>query len=491
MNVALYTRVSSDKQDTDLSISAQLKALRSFAGAHDHTVVREFVDEAESGRTTNRPVFQEMIRLAKLKPPPFEAVLVYKWSRFTRNREDSIIYKSLLRKLGIEVMSIHEPVENTPTGRMMEGIIEVLDEFYSANLGQEVTRGMRESASRGFWVSSSTPYGYKRKKVDDGGKHRAKLVVDSDKAPVVRRIFDMASSGQGCKEIASALNAEDIPSPGGKRWGKGRIHVILTNETYTGTLIWGAGGKYHREAKLDPVRVEGAFPALVNRAKFDRVGELLRDRSPKVTPSAAVGSRYLLSGLARCGACGVSIFGHGAKSGRYHYYVCSTAHRSGRDQCTTRPVPMDLLEDQVLAKVVDLVLREEHVEELVRLTNDELEASLGELSQRMTGIDAQLADIDGRLGRLYDALETGSLDHHDLAPRIKDLREKRDLILRHKSEVNETLTTGRVELVSRETVLGYLKDLKWVLGHGTVSRAGRSCATWRSKGVPLGGQCSA
>ncbi|MCZ6615137.1 MAG: recombinase family protein, partial [Chloroflexi bacterium] len=76
-----------------------------------------------------------------------------------RNREDAIVYKSLLRKQGIQVISITEPVEDTPTGRMMEGIIEVLDEFYSANLGQEVTRGMREAASRGFCVGSSTPYG--------------------------------------------------------------------------------------------------------------------------------------------------------------------------------------------------------------------------------------------------------------------------------------------------------------------------------------------
>ena len=98
---ALYARVSSEKQDVDLSISAQLRGLRSYAEKNGYSIVREFVDEAESGRTSQRPVFQEMIAVARRKPAPFKAILVWKLSRFARNREDSIIYKSLLRKHGV------------------------------------------------------------------------------------------------------------------------------------------------------------------------------------------------------------------------------------------------------------------------------------------------------------------------------------------------------------------------------------------------------
>ena len=134
MRISLYTRVSSDRQDVDLSTAAQLRALRDYAKANGHQIIREFVDEAESGRSINRPIFQEMISIARRRPQPFDAVLVWKLSRFARNREDSILYKSLLRKHGVQVISINEPVENTPTGKMFEGIIEVLDEFYSSNL---------------------------------------------------------------------------------------------------------------------------------------------------------------------------------------------------------------------------------------------------------------------------------------------------------------------------------------------------------------------
>ena len=143
MKVALYARVSSDKQDVDLSISAQLKALREYVARNGHQVVREFVDEAETGRTTMRPAFREMVSLARRPVKPFETILVWKLNRFARSRSDSIIYKKLLRDRGIKLISINEPLEDSPSGHLLEGVIETIDEFYSENLGEDIKRGMR------------------------------------------------------------------------------------------------------------------------------------------------------------------------------------------------------------------------------------------------------------------------------------------------------------------------------------------------------------
>lgn len=211
MKIAAYARVSSDKQDVDLSLSAQLKAIREYAEKNGHEIVREFVDEAESGRTAARPAFREMIALSKIKSSPFEAILVWKLNRFARSREDSIVYKALLRKNDIQIISINEPLEDTPTGRLLEGIIETLDEFYSANLGQDIKRGMRENASRGFYNSSRPPYGYHTEKVKDGARFRNRLAPDpknSVSVKTVKRVFDMASRDIGCKKIAIILNEE-------------------------------------------------------------------------------------------------------------------------------------------------------------------------------------------------------------------------------------------------------------------------------------------
>ncbi len=160
--VALYARVSSDRQDVDLSIAAQLRALRDYAEKHDYLVAREYVDEAESGRIADRPEFQKMLNEASKPEAPFKEILVWKFSRFTRKREHAVAFKSMLRRRGIRVVSITEQADDTPTGKLLEAIIESVDEFYSENLAQEVVRGMREAASRGFWMTTYAPYGYKR-----------------------------------------------------------------------------------------------------------------------------------------------------------------------------------------------------------------------------------------------------------------------------------------------------------------------------------------
>ena len=205
MKAVLYVRVSSDKQDVELSLSAQLRHLREHAGSNQYAIVGEYVDEPESGRTSARPRFQEMIAEARRPSKPFDTILVWKYSRFARNREDSVVYKSLLKRHGVRVVSITEPFQDTPTGRLMEAIIESLDEFYSANLAQEIVRGMRESASRGYYMASRAPFGY-RSKVPDGSKERPTLKPEPQTAPVVRRIFDEFLRARGLKDVTQALN---------------------------------------------------------------------------------------------------------------------------------------------------------------------------------------------------------------------------------------------------------------------------------------------
>ena len=132
--VALYARVSSDRQDVDLSIAAQLRALRDYAEKNGYLVAREYVDEAESGRIADRPQFTKMLDEASKPEAPFKEILVWKFSRFTRKREHAVAFKSMLRRRGIRVVSITEQADDTPTGKLLEAIIESVDEFYSENL---------------------------------------------------------------------------------------------------------------------------------------------------------------------------------------------------------------------------------------------------------------------------------------------------------------------------------------------------------------------
>ena len=144
---------------------------------------------------------------------------------------------SMLRRRGVRVVSITEQADDTPTGKLMEAIIESVDEFYSENLAQEVVRGMREAASRGFWVASRVPYGCRKLMVQDGAKKRPTLEPDAATAAVVERIFGMAEAGRGILDITRTLNDEGIANPTGRLWSKNGVHIILRNESYTGTLV--------------------------------------------------------------------------------------------------------------------------------------------------------------------------------------------------------------------------------------------------------------
>ena len=252
------------------------------------------MDAAESGRVADRPQFRKMIEEGGRLNAPFQVILVWKFSRFTRKREHAVAFKSMLRRKGIRVVSITEHADDSPTGKLMEAIIESVDEFYSENLAQEVTRGMREAASRGFFMASTAPFGYRRVKVSDGVKERSTLEVDQAAAPVAKEIFESSLRGNGLKEICRDLNNRGVTNRG-KRWHKAGIQYLLTNETYTGTAVWGRTSKGKPAA--DPVRVEGAWEPLVSGELFDKAQQALRERAPAAQRPARVGSKFLLSGL--------------------------------------------------------------------------------------------------------------------------------------------------------------------------------------------------
>ena len=342
---ALYARVSSDRQDVDLSVSAQLRALRDYAKANGYTVAREYVDAAALGLVADRPEFRKMIEEGSQPNSPFREILVWKFSRFTRKREHAVAFKSMLRRKGVRVVSITEHADDSPTGKLMEAIIESVDEFYSENLAQEVVRGMREAALRGFFLGSKAPFGYRKVKVSDGAKERPTLEVDPATAPVVREIFEKSLRGSGLKELCKELNERGVTNRG-KRWNKGGLHYVLRNEAYTGAAVWGRTSK--GEKAQDAVRVEGAWPALVSRELFEDVQQAMSDRAPKVQRPARVGSPYLLSGLLRCGVCGKPYSAQGAKSGQFAYYICGTLFREGAGTCSARYLNAPKLETFVV-----------------------------------------------------------------------------------------------------------------------------------------------
>ena len=462
---ALYARVSSDRQDVDLSVAAQLRALRDYAERNGYLVAREYIDEAESGRVADRPQFRKMLDEASQSDAPFQEILVWKFSRFTRKREHAVAFKSMLRRRGIRVTSITEHADDTPTGKLMEAIIESVDEFYSENLAQEVTRGMREAASRGFFLSSKAPFGYRRIKVQDGAKERPTLEVNPDTGPIVKEIFEKSLRGVGLKEIAADLNERGITNKG-RRWQRTSLHYVLTNEAYTGTAVWGKTTTGEKEP--EPVRADGAWEALVPRETFDAVQKGLEERAPKKRQPARVGSKFLLSGLLRCGVCGKPYTGQGAKSGKFSYYVCGTLLREGSGSCTARYLNAERVESCIVDTIRGRILNDQTITELVVLVAEEIDALAGELGGQLHAVEAELADVRSRLDRLYEALETTDLTMQALSPRILRLRQREDQLAAAQEDAARQLQQRRADLPTTAEIGEYVADFREFLAEGSI-----------------------
>ena len=159
---AAYIRVSTDDQE-EYSPDSQVRLIREYARKNGYLLPEEYVfqDDGISAATARkRPAFNRMIALAKEKERPFDAILVLMFSRFARNREESVLYKGLLRKQGISVISVKEPAVDGPFGTLIESIIEWFDEYYLINLSAEVKRGMSEKFLRGEAMGTA-PFGYR------------------------------------------------------------------------------------------------------------------------------------------------------------------------------------------------------------------------------------------------------------------------------------------------------------------------------------------
>ena len=356
---------------------------------------------------------------------------------------------------GIKVTSITEHADDTPTGKLMEAIIESVDEFYSENLAQEVARGMREAASRSFWVSTYAPYGYKKVSVQDGAKKRPKLELDPPADSVIRRIFDMALRGNSSLDITKTLNHEGIASPNGKRWLKTTIYRLLTNESYTGTLIWGATAK----DGAPPVRVEDAFPAIVTTEEFRRISQTMRSRAPSQMHPRRVASPYLLSGLVKCQTCEKALTAQEAKNGRYTYYVCHSLLKRGPGTCKTPRLNSKRFERLIIDQIRENILTESNIRELVKMVDEEMDGVAGEQRQKLETIEEELAEVRRRLDRVWHVVETTDLDVCDASSRIREHRERQEKLEIAAGETRAVLADRRVILDNVEAITSFAEDM--------------------------------
>jgi len=224
MNIVIYARYSSHSQN-EHSIEGQLQTCYEYARANKHIVVAEYIDRAQTGKNDDRSGFKKMI--ADSDKRTFDAVLVYQLDRFARNRYDSAINKAKLKKNGVRVISAKENITEDASGILIEGVLESMAEYYSAELAQKIRRGLDINAQKFLSNGSNPGLGYL---VDD----ERRFYIDSATAPIVREIFEKYASGETVAAIIKQLNDRKVKTSLGKEFNKNSLHRLLHNKRYIG-----------------------------------------------------------------------------------------------------------------------------------------------------------------------------------------------------------------------------------------------------------------
>ena len=330
---ACYIRVSTDDQ-IEYSPTSQLKLILKYAIEHQIFIKKEhiFHDDGISGtQAIKRDGFKEMIAVAKSKTKPFETILVYDFSRFARNRDESVMFKTLLRKkLEIDVISITQPLTNGKERVILESMYEGMDEYYSLNLSENVKRGKKEKAERGEH-NGNPPFGY------DYDRNLKRLIVNDEKAKIVKLIYNMFIENQNLRQIAITLNNLDIKPMRGNEWGTKTLKLILTNKSYIGKV------KYLNNY------YDGIHEPIIDVEKFDKVQKIWEYRDEHFKKcKVQVQHNHWLRGILKCSNCRKGMIYFQRKSRPEPIFQCS-GYTNGK--CVSHQIQVRLVEKSLLKQL--------------------------------------------------------------------------------------------------------------------------------------------
>ena len=407
-----YLRYSSENQ-TEQSIEGQMRVCQEYAERNGILIVANYIDRAMTGTNDNRPDFQRMIKDSAKRE--WDYVLVYKFDRFSRNKYETAIYKKALRDNGVKVISATELIPDSPEGIIFESMLEGYAEYYSAELSQKVRRGMNETRLKGNYTGGHILYGYK--------KQEKKLVIDEERAEVVRFIFEQYSIGMYVKNILLELDRRGVTYKG-KPFVRSTVYNILKNEKYAGI--------YHFNGQI----IENMFPQIVPTDIFEKVrAKVQKNHYGKHSVQVV----YLLRNKLRCGYCGQSVnaeCGTSQNGEKKYYYKCLGRKHN---RCKKSVIRKDILEKLVLDKIVSELNRPQIMNAIVANLMQMQEQQAKEASA-LNMILKEKRQTDTALNNLMAAIEQGIISNttnkrlHELESKQEEL-ERQILIEKSKLAV--------------------------------------------------------
>ena len=455
MLVVGYCRFSSEGQRDGYSIEAQKKAINEYCKAEGHTVLRFYVDEAQTGTEDDRESFLTMIDAAKHKE--FEAIIVHKLDRFARNRYDSAVYGRMLEKAEVRLISVLEPIvsEDTPEAGLFRGVVETINEYYSKNLGRETLKGKTIAAQGAKHLGGQIPFGYKK---DEHGVY----TPHPEEAPIVLELYKRLDAGAKLIELARWLKAKGVYTRYNKPYRPEGIRQMVQNPVYTGRYTWGVRSK---RKKFEPVVIENAFPAIVDQELFRRVNALIADRAygPR---SRRKEVDYILTGYLYCEYCGRHLYGYKSitrytnKAGEhveyfaYRYRCTDYIARAkeirmepdkDRPLCKLQMFKKEELEAFVGAAIRSVVFSGETLKVVAVALQERLKKKAPGSPEDLKKVEAQLAALSTKSERLLDLYLDGGIDKAAYTAKRRELEAQVLLLSQEREKLQVAPMVASVE----------------------------------------------
>lgn len=310
VGAVIYVRVSTKEQTENLSLSTQLRACEQYCQREGYEVLERFKEEGESAKTTDRTELQKLLKYCRAHKGKVHFVVVYNLTRFAREKYDHFALRAFLKSLGISLRSATEPIDDTSTGKLMEGVLAAFAQFDNDVRSERTRAGMKAALEQGRWTFVP-PLGYLNAPKWSGKS----LIPDPERADLVKRAFEEFATGRFPKEeVLQTATRLGLRTRSGLALNPQSFGRMLTNRLYAGLIHVPEFGVSRR----------GDFEPLVSEETFHRVQAIVEGRIQVTGPRQRARPDFPLKGLVRCEACGRALTASWSKgrNGHYAYYHC-------------------------------------------------------------------------------------------------------------------------------------------------------------------------
>lgn len=447
-----YTRYSTDTQNQSSTIG-QLKSITTYCERNNIELIATYIDEAQSGTSLERENFQRMMRDAPTAL--WDTIVVYNMSRLSRSVKDTLILKEEFARMGKKVLSVIENQEETPEGDFFNLITYGMNELYVKQLKRDSWRGLMTNAMECKALGGVPPVGYDYDKDNN-------YIINPKEAEAVRYIFDEVLKGKSYLEIIRELEVNGYTNKG-KPFSK-NLTDILRNEKYAGVYLWNRRENKHKvgtktNRKLKPieeiVRIEDGIPVIIDKETFYAVQRLLDSRQ-KDKSKRNRKSKYLLTGIIRCGKCGYAFCGGQNFAGRAKtyrpYYRCNG--RGNNNKCSHQTINRNYLDSYIILLIDKVVLNnsnaeayKEFIDRYYRIKNSIINAKLELIEQKRKKLKKESIEYASRLSYATDSsyVELTQLIGENIATRtILDAK-----CVELQKKINNTIILNKREVTSK------------------------------------------